>query len=115
MSNELYEKLDRQEKEIEALQAQIELCHDIVAAVAHIGVDFGAGCYEVETHHIEAARKLNDLTPTQSLAAHDAALWNEAADMCQKEADEFETDYMKIAATMCMQSMRQKANEVNDG
>lgn len=47
--------IDAQAKEIEALG-------EIAKAVAHIGIDFGYGRYELEDKHIEAARKYLKLT-----------------------------------------------------
>ena len=41
---------------IASLQAEVDQLKDIVKAVAHIGVDWGYGEYELEDKHIKAAR-----------------------------------------------------------
>jgi len=52
---------------------------EIVKAVAHIGVDFGYGRYELEAHHIDNARAIlkngfdthNSYEEAQEAAFHD--------------------------------------------
>jgi hypothetical protein len=43
--------------EIEDLKDKIAELEEIAKAVAHIGIDFGYGVYEIETKHIESARQ----------------------------------------------------------
>jgi hypothetical protein len=38
-------------------QDRIAELEEIAKAVAHIGIDFGYGVYEIETKHIESARQ----------------------------------------------------------
>jgi len=45
-------------KVIEALQNRVAELEEIVKAVAHIGVDFGYGKYELEAGKIDDARTL---------------------------------------------------------
>jgi hypothetical protein len=44
-------------KATEEFKEQIVELEEIVKAVAHIGIDFGYGVYEIETKHIESARQ----------------------------------------------------------
>jgi hypothetical protein len=39
-------------------QTYIEQLEEIVEAVAHIGIDFGYGAFELEPEHIQKARRL---------------------------------------------------------
>jgi len=52
--------LDELEAERDALQALVDAADPIIEAVAHIGVDFGYGAYELEEKHIHASRVLID-------------------------------------------------------
>ena len=45
-------------KALELQQAEIELLKGLVREVAHIGVDFGYGAFELDESHILLARKL---------------------------------------------------------
>jgi len=52
--------LNEAEAERDALQALVDAADPIIEAVAHIGVDFGYGAYELEEKHIHASRVLID-------------------------------------------------------
>jgi len=56
----LLRKLDEAEADRDALQARVDAADPIIEAVAHIGVDFGYGTYELEEKHIHASRVLID-------------------------------------------------------
>ena len=56
------------EKENAELLAHIERFKSVVEAVAHIGVDFGYGAYEIQTDTIDLARGLLSETPSAALA-----------------------------------------------
>lgn len=43
---------------IEFLEEKIDAMKEIITAVAHVGVDFGYGCFELTHEHIENARGL---------------------------------------------------------
>lgn len=45
-------------EEISELKDRVKELEDIVNAVAHVGIDFGYGKYELETSKIDTARKL---------------------------------------------------------
>lgn len=70
------------EKEIEALKVQVEQLREIVAAVAHIGVDFGFGEYELEPEYIEKSRKRLEATPAQCLAEIKAQAFKQGFEAC---------------------------------
>ena len=44
-------------------QAIPEGCREVVEAVAHIGIDFGYGAFELSQEHIDKARALLSATP----------------------------------------------------
>ena len=46
------------EERIEQLEKERDELAEVVKAVAHIGIDFGYGAYEIEDKYIESARKL---------------------------------------------------------
>ena len=48
-------------KTIAAQQKQIDELMEVVKAVAHIGIDFGFGKYELEQDKIDEARRLYEL------------------------------------------------------
>jgi hypothetical protein len=43
--------------DIDKMINRIAELEEIAKAVAHIGIDFGYGVYEIETKHIESARQ----------------------------------------------------------
>ena len=57
------------EQERNELAAQVERFKSVVEAVAHIGVDFGYGAYEIQTDTIDLARGLLSENPLATLAA----------------------------------------------
>jgi archaellum component FlaC len=44
--------------EIETLERQIKSCRQIVESVAHVGINFGQGPWEIQQSEINDARKL---------------------------------------------------------
>jgi predicted adenine nucleotide alpha hydrolase (AANH) superfamily ATPase len=54
----LIETIISMEKQAQTLQAKLSESEDIVKAVAHIGIDWGYGKYELEEEWIDKSRKL---------------------------------------------------------
>lgn len=59
------------ESEIEAKDARIAELEEIIKAVAHIGIDFGYGVYELEQKHIDKARELYEAAEQARKEAQD--------------------------------------------
>ena len=45
-------------KKNQALERQLEEARELIKAVAHIGIDWGYGKFELNQEHIDTARKL---------------------------------------------------------
>jgi hypothetical protein len=57
MSKLRNENVSHTRGDINMMKRSIVGLEAIVKAVAHIGIDFGYGVYEIETKHIESARQ----------------------------------------------------------
>ena len=74
-----------------------------IALMAHIN-GLKQSWMSVDNGLSDFSRLLMKETPAQSLAAHDAALWNEAADLCDTRAQQYEA--LTGIATIHQQGMR---------
>lgn len=52
------EEIERMKAEKRLLEERLREAHKIVKAVAHVGIDFGYGVYELEPYLIDEAREL---------------------------------------------------------
>ena len=105
---------DELQAENDALKAHVERLRE-----AALGVD-RVCCSGVSNIAVTGAsyRTLQQAiaeTPAQSLAAHDAALIGECADLCQVQGDEWDSDAQitdKNYAEYCAEALRKKQEEV---
>lgn len=102
--NAALDEVDAKDKEIAELKACLRLLQD--ARFNWGGMAIKDGQFIVDVVDIL------DADPSQSLAAHDAAIWNEAGDLCGTMYGGAGSAHSILAVEDCTKLLRQKAKEV---